>query len=119
MKRAWVYILECSDKSYYVGCTSNLRQRIAQHSAGLYGGYTAACRPVKLLWLSESRDIRDAIEAERRLKKWTRAKKEALMEGKFELLSELVTIHKNERKAQALRASFDSWRPWRHSLRMT
>ncbi|HET6272257.1 MAG TPA: GIY-YIG nuclease family protein [Bacteroidota bacterium] len=89
MKRSWVYILECNDKSYYVGCTSNLQQRIAQHNAGLYGGYTAARRPVKLVWSSEFHAIREAINAERRLKKWTRAKKEALMAGNFELLHEL------------------------------
>ena len=100
MKRAWTYILGCSDGSYYVGCSSNLEQRIAQHNAGTFGGYTASRRPVKLLWSQEFVDIRDAIAAERRLKKWTRAKKEALMNGDFVVLHELSRSTETKRKAE-------------------
>jgi predicted GIY-YIG superfamily endonuclease len=98
MKSSWVYILECSDRSYYVGCTSNLEKRITQHNAGIFDGYTAARRPVKLLWSQEVGDIRYAIEAERRLKKWTRAKKEALMRGDFALLHNLSRSSKTKAK---------------------
>lgn len=86
MERAWVYILECSDKSYYVGSTTDLEQRMFDHSTGLYGGYTSSRLPVRLLWSHAFSDIRDAFAFERQIKKWSRAKKEALMRGDFDLL---------------------------------
>lgn len=89
MQSSWVYIVECSDGSYYAGATTNLEQRVGQHNAGTFDGYTSSRRAVKLLWSQEFTDIRDAIEAERKLKEWTRFKKEALMRGNFELLHEL------------------------------
>ena len=89
MHQSWVYILECADASYYVGSTTNLVRRISRHDSGTFPGYTAARVPVRLLWSMEFNSIRDAIEAERRLKKWTRAKKEALMKSDFKLLHEL------------------------------
>ena len=98
MRSSWTYILGCSDGSYYVGSTSNFEQRIGQHNAGTFDGYTSSRRPVKLLWSQEFTDIRDAIAAERKLKKWTRAKKEAVMHGDFEMLHELSrsTYSKNK-----------------------
>ncbi|MGA2624726.1 MAG: GIY-YIG nuclease family protein [Bacteroidota bacterium] len=90
MKQSWVYIVECSDGSYYTGCTTNLETRISKHNNGSYGGYTASRRPVKLLWSQQFGDIRNAIEVERTIKKWTRAKKEALMKEDFETLKELA-----------------------------
>ena len=89
MKKAWVYILQCSDNSYYTGCTTNLRQRITEHSEGKYGGYTSTRLPVRLLWIEEFEDVRDAIVLERQIKGWTRKKKEALMMGDFQLLHKL------------------------------
>ena len=89
MQSSWVYIVECSDRSYYTGATTNLEQRIGQHNTGTFDGYTCSRRPVKLLWSQEFGDIREAIEAERKLKKWTRLKKEALMRGDFDMLHEL------------------------------
>jgi predicted GIY-YIG superfamily endonuclease len=89
MNKSWVYILECSDKSYYTGSTTDLATRIEQHNAGMFQGYTAFRRPVKLIWHQEFSDIRYAIEAERKIKGWTRAKKEALMRGDFHALHEL------------------------------
>lgn len=100
MKQSWVYILECVDGSYYVGCTTNLEKRIAQHHAGTFDGYTAARRPVRLLWSEVLNDVHYAIEAERKLKKWTRAKKEALMRGDFSLLKELAQSVKTKRRLQ-------------------
>jgi predicted GIY-YIG superfamily endonuclease len=86
MKQSWAYILLCSDGSYYVGCTTDLQRRIAQHDSGVFGGYTSKRRPVRLVWSQEFSDIHDAVETERRIKKWTRAKKEALISSDFELL---------------------------------
>ncbi|MEK9135574.1 MAG: GIY-YIG nuclease family protein [Bacteroidota bacterium] len=98
MKSAWVYILRCSDASYYVGCTTNLHQRLGQHNAGTFEGYTSTRRPVELVWSQEFSDIRFAIEAERKLKKWTRPKKEALMRSDFNLLHELSRSTKTKMK---------------------
>ncbi len=83
---AWVYIVECSDGSYYTGSTTNLDQRMFDHNSGKYEGYTSSRLPVKLLWSEEYHDIRDAVVLERQIKKWTRKKKEALMRGDFSLL---------------------------------
>ncbi|MGD0338199.1 MAG: GIY-YIG nuclease family protein [Bacteroidota bacterium] len=90
MKHSWVYILEYRDGSYYTGCTSNLEQRIAQHEQGYFDGYTATRLPVKYLRSQEFADIRYAEEAEWRIKRWSRAKKEALMRGDYELLHQLA-----------------------------
>lgn len=84
------YLLRCSDGSYYAGHTDNLEQRIGQHQTGLLGGYTARRRPVALVW-SERFDTRDeAFAAERKLKGWSKAKKEALIAGDWALVSELA-----------------------------
>ena len=87
---AFVYILRCSDGRYYVGTTrSSLEQRVAEHNAGTFGGFTKSRRPVRLVY-SESFDrITDAIASERRLKGWSRAKKEALIAGDYDTLSRL------------------------------
>ena len=84
---AWVYILRCADGSYYVGSTRNsLEDRVAQHHAGNFDGYTSSRRPVKLVFQQDFDRITDAIAAERQLKGWGRAKKEALIAGDYELL---------------------------------
>jgi putative endonuclease len=88
---AWLYILRCSDGSYYVGTTrDSLELRIAQHNAGTFGGYTSSRRPVELIFSQWFDRITDAIENERKLKKWSRAKKEALIRGDFESLQQLA-----------------------------
>lgn len=81
---AFVYILRCADGSYYVGTSrTDLERRVAEHNAGTYGGYTKPRRPVELVFQQQFERITDAIAAERRLKGWGRAKKEALMRGDF------------------------------------
>ena len=74
-----VYILLCADGSYYTGLTDNLEQRIGQHEAGTFPGYTHSRRPVTLLWNATFPTRTQAYEYERRIKNWSRAKKEALM----------------------------------------
>jgi putative endonuclease len=87
----YVYILRCSDGYYYVGITrGELETRVSQHNAGTFGGYTAVRRPVVLVWQQEFQYLTDAIAAERRIKGWSRAKKEALIRGDFELLHTLA-----------------------------
>src|SRR5947209_17301994 len=87
---AYLYILRCADDSYYTGTArSGLEQRVAEHNAGTYGDYTASRRPVTLVFSQWFDRITDAIENERKLKKWSRAKKEAFVRGDFEALKQL------------------------------
>ena len=66
---AYVYILRCADGSYYVGSTrTSLEERLAQHDAGSFGGYTARRRPVVLVFQQDFDRVTDAIAAERQLK---------------------------------------------------
>ncbi|HEV3174967.1 MAG TPA: GIY-YIG nuclease family protein [Stellaceae bacterium] len=66
---AFVYMVRCSDGSYYIGSTrASLEQRISQHNTGHFGGYTAKRRPVTLVFHQEFQRITDAIAAERQLK---------------------------------------------------
>jgi putative endonuclease len=84
---AYLYILRCSDGSYYVGTTrGDLSQRISEHNAGTFRGYTWNRRPVELAYSENFQQITDAIAAERRIKGWSRAKKEALIQGDFPAL---------------------------------
>jgi len=84
MDGAWLYILRCADDSYYVGTSRvSLEQKLAEHNAGHYGGYTAKRRPVVLVCSQWFDRITDAIAAERQVKGWSRAKKEAFMRGDF------------------------------------
>jgi putative endonuclease len=88
---AWLYVLRCADGSYYVGTTrTSLEMRIAQHNAGTLEGYTASRRPVELIFSQWFERISDAIENERKLKKWSRAKKEAFIRGDFASLQQLA-----------------------------
>lgn len=90
MKLSYVYILKCSDNSYYVGITSNLEQRIVEHRLGRYvESYTYARRPIELVFYSEFTDINLAIQTEKQIKKWSRAKKEALISNEFDKLQNL------------------------------
>jgi putative endonuclease len=80
---AFVYMLECADRSYYVGSATgdDLWRRVAEHEEGAYRGYTYARRPVRLVWSEHFDRITDAIAIERKIKGWSRAKKEALIKG--------------------------------------
>ena len=86
----WTYILRCCDGSYYVGHTDALEQRIGQHQTGQIPGYTHKRRPVTLVWSQDFASRIEALEAERRTKGWSRAKKEALIAGDWERLSLLA-----------------------------
>ena len=85
----WVYVLKCADGLYYTGHTDNLEHRIAQHYSGAMGGFTSHRRPVQLEWTQEFPSRLEAIETELRVKKWSRAKKEALFSSEWDALSQL------------------------------
>ena len=83
----WVYILRCADDSYYTGHTDNLELRIGQHVSGTCDGYTALRLPVELVWNQDFVTREEALNAELRIKRWSRAKKEALIKGDWQALS--------------------------------
>ncbi len=94
MKLSFVYILKCADGSYYTGVTSNLSQRLFKHQSGIYkDSYTYNKRPVELVYFCEFTDISIAIDTEKKIKKWSRAKKEALIAGEYEKLPNLSKKH--------------------------
>ena len=75
----YAYMLRCADGSYYVGHTETLEQRVGQHDRGEIPGYTQRRRPVELVWSQDFPSRLEALEAERQIKGWSRAKKEALI----------------------------------------
>jgi predicted GIY-YIG superfamily endonuclease len=90
MSKAWVYILRCADDSYYVGHTTNLEMRLAEHQAGEGGEWTKRRLPVELVFSQEMPDKDHAFQAERQPKGWSRTKKEALIAGNWDLLKWLA-----------------------------
>ena len=73
----YVYMLRCSDGSYYTGHTDNLEARINSHHSGHIAGYTYKRRPVTWEFAEEFPTRIEALERERQIKGWTRRKKEA------------------------------------------
>jgi putative endonuclease len=91
-----VYILECSDCTYYTGLTRNLEGRVYEHETGVHpDSYTFSRRPVKLVWSIVTESYQEAFQWERRIKGWSRVKKEALIRGDIDAIHEIV---KSERK---------------------
>ncbi|WBV61603.1 GIY-YIG nuclease family protein [Chryseobacterium camelliae] len=85
MKQYFVYILKCSDNSYYTGITNNLEVRLAQHQSGKYPeSYTHKRRPVELVFFCEFNDVLQAIAFEKQVKGWSRKKKEAIINDNWE-----------------------------------
>ena len=90
MKVYYVYILKCSDETYYTGFTSNLNKRIIEHNIGKHkDSYTFSRRPLTLEFYAEFTKVNIAIETEKQIKKWSQAKKEALINSEFEKLPNL------------------------------
>ncbi|MBI3715612.1 MAG: GIY-YIG nuclease family protein [Betaproteobacteria bacterium] len=86
----WVYILKCKDNSYYTGHTDNLEARVSMHSAGSIDGYTATRLPVSLVFSEQFVTRLEALEMERRIKGWSRKKKEAMIHGDWKEVSRLA-----------------------------
>ena len=84
-----VCLLRCSDGSYYVGHTENLKNRISLHNSGRGAAYTAARRPVTLVFQESENSKLEAVKREKQIKRWSRAKKKALIQGDIALLKEL------------------------------
>jgi putative endonuclease len=90
----YTYILECADGTYYVGSTFHLERRLGQHSAGEGAEYTRRRRPVSLVWTAEFPSVRDAYFLEKQIQGWGHAKRQALIEGRFEDLPGLARTAK-------------------------
>ena len=84
------YLVRCADGSYYCGHTESLDHRIADHNAGRFRGYTYRRRPVSLVWTADFPSRYEALSAERQIKGWSLAKKEALIDGDWILVSLLA-----------------------------
>lgn len=85
-----VYIVRCSDNSYYIGVTNTVALRIAQHERGDDAScYTFTRRPLTLVYTADFSEITDAIAFEKQIKRWSRKKKEALIAGEYERLPSL------------------------------
>ncbi|GAB3603262.1 GIY-YIG nuclease family protein [Microbacterium aureliae] len=85
----YMYILECSDRSLYVGSTKDLDRRLAEHNFGEGAKYTRTRRPVRLLYFEEFERIDDAYGREKQVQGWSRSKRLALVKGQVDKLSPL------------------------------
>lgn len=90
-KSYYVYILKCSDDSYYVGITNDLERRLFEHRSGLdTNSYTFHKRPLKLIYFEEFSEAIAAITFEKQVKGWSRKKKEALIKKDWDEVSKLA-----------------------------
>jgi len=100
----YVYLLRCSDGSYYAGHTDNLEGRLWQHEQGIGCDWTSRRRPIELVWCDSAPSRDEALAFERRIKGWTRAKKEALIASDWDRISWLAQPPQ-ERPSTALRTN--------------
>ena len=84
-----MYILKCSDNTYYIGSTTNIELRIAEHNQGEGAEYTKRRLPVQLVYFEECLSIKDAFLREKQVQGWSRKKREALINNQHEKLPEL------------------------------
>lgn len=91
MKVLYVYILECADDSFYVGVTNDVGRRFIEHITGIHDrAYTFEKRPLKLVFCRQFKRPLEAIEYEKQVKGWSRAKKIALIRNEIAKLHELA-----------------------------
>ncbi|WP_193597416.1 GIY-YIG nuclease family protein [Microbacterium sp. YJN-G] len=82
----YVYILRCSDGTFYVGSTRDLHRRLETHAQGLGSNYTSCRLPVELVWFDEFERIDEAFGLEKRIQGWSHAKRLAFIEGGFDAI---------------------------------
>ncbi len=93
--KGYMYILECSNRKYYVGSTQDLKARIRQHQDGEGANFTRKFHPVRLVYFEEFEHVEQAFDREKQVQGWSRQKKEALMYGAQNDLHDLsVCINK-------------------------
>lgn len=91
--KGWMYILECSDSSYYTGSTNNLELRLQQHQNGEGANHTKKKLPVMLVYYEEFERIDEAFYREKQVQGWSRKKKEALINSVPQYLPLLSKNH--------------------------
>ena len=102
-----VYIVTCADGSYYVGMTSDIDRRLAEHNEGFYpNAYTFRRRPVILSFHYDCININEALAFEKQLKGWRREKKKALIEGRWDDLPELAMAYRDKTPLREPQGSF-------------
>lgn len=94
MRVYFVYILKCSDDSYYIGRTHDIEKRLAEHRAGIGSEHTAKRLPIVCVFLQEFGCEKEAYALERQIKGWSRKKKEALIEGNWNEIIKLSNTKK-------------------------
>jgi len=101
-----IYILKCSDRTYYTGSTKDLDGRILEHQTGVYAdSYTFKRRPVQLVWSEVVETYPEAFQWEHRIKGWSRTKKEALIRGDIDGIHEIVKSERKRREKNKKKAS--------------
>jgi|SRR5210317_1513972 putative endonuclease len=93
---AWFYILRLQSGGLYIGATKNLEKRYAEHRAGSAGRTTSLDPPISLVYSEEHDSFSEARQREAQVKRWSRAKKEALVAGDKDKLRALSKSHKNK-----------------------
>jgi putative endonuclease len=106
--KGWMYVLECSDASYYTGSTNNLTLRMEQHQKGEGANYTKKRLPVKLLYYEVFYRIDHAFYREKQVQGWSRKKKEALINTQQEKLHDLAECKNDTHFRNRDSAAFDS-----------
>ncbi|KAA0127246.1 GIY-YIG nuclease family protein [Chryseobacterium sp. SN22] len=101
MTKGYLYILLCSDGSYYTGSTNDLERRLAQHQSGEGANHTRKRLPVRLVYYEEYDRIDLAFYREKQIQGWSRRKKEALINGAPELLPALAIAYRDLRNSDA------------------
>ena len=94
----YAYLLRCNDGSYYAGHTDDLEARCALHHSGVLRGYTQSRRPLRLVWFDTFPTRDEAFQAEKQIKGWSRAKKEALIARDWERVQALATVRSPDRR---------------------
>jgi putative endonuclease len=90
-----MYILKCSDGSYYTGSTNNPGLRLLQHELGEGANHTRKRLPVVLVYVEEYGHVADAFRREKQVQGWSRKKKEALISGAENMLPELAKAYRD------------------------
>ena len=84
-RRTYVYMVECSDGSYYTGLAKDVRERLSQHNSGKGAKYTRSRQPVRLVHVESCKSLSEAMKREHQIKQMRRAQKESLVQSGMEL----------------------------------
>lgn len=83
MKKYYLYFLRCEKDKLYIGITDNLKERFLRHKKGKGAKFTLQNKPHKIVYVEEFNTLKEVMQRERQLKKWSRKKKEDLINGKL------------------------------------